>query len=139
MFKGNQSGKEARGAGDSGAINTIVAGTVIEGNVVLQGSIRFDGHLKGTLESKGRVVIGNSGVIEGNIFCNDADIAGKVKGNITSTELTRLAAGSSIIGDIRTGQLAIEPGAQFSGNCSMSGDKANTLQQTPKRNVEQIQ
>ena len=77
MFKGKENGKEPRTAVDSGAINTIVSGTLIEGNVTLQGSIRFDGHLKGTLESKGRVVIGSSGLVEGNIICNDADIAGR--------------------------------------------------------------
>ena len=119
MFKANQNGKESRTPVDSGAINTIVSGTLIEGNVVLQGSIRFDGHLKGTLESKGRVVIGSSGLVEGNIICNDADIAGKVNGNISAKELTRLSAGSTVTGDIKTGQLAIEPGANFTGACSM--------------------
>lgn len=130
MFKGNQNGNPSRTTPDSGAINTIVPGTLIEGTVTLQGSIRFDGHLKGTLESKGRVVIGNSGFVEGNIICNDADIAGKVKGNIVATELTRLSAGSVVTGDIKTGQLAIEPGAIFTGGCSMS----NVVE--PKRNAE---
>lgn len=132
MFKANQNGKDTRNAPDSGAINTIVAGTLIEGNVSLQGSIRFDGHLKGTIECKGRVVIGNAGVVEGNIICKEADIAGKVIGNIITAELTRLAAGSSVNGDIKTGQLAIEPGAAFTGGCSMSQvteSKRNTEKQ----------
>lgn len=130
MFKGNQNGSTSRTTPDSGAINTIVPGTLIEGTVTLQGSIRFDGHLKGTLESKGRVVIGSSGLVEGNIICNDADIAGKVKGNIIATELTRLSAGSVVNGDIKTGQLAIEPGATFTGGCTM-----NNVAET-KRNAE---
>lgn len=131
MFKGKEAGKESRTPVDSGAINTIVPGTLIEGNIVLQGSIRFDGHLKGRLESKGRVVIGSSGLVEGDIVCNDADIAGKVKGNIHARELTRLSAGSTVTGDIRTGQLAIEPGAVFSGKCDMG----NTTTE-PKRHAE---
>lgn len=130
MFKGNQNGKDSRTTTDSGAINTIVPGTLIEGNISLQGSIRFDGHLKGTLECKGRVVIGSSGLVEGNIICNDADIAGKVKGNIISSELTRLSAGSVVTGDIKTGQLAIEPGASFTGGCIM-----NNVTES-KRNLE---
>ena len=132
MFKGKEAGKESRTPVDSGAINTIVPGTLIEGNIVLQGSIRFDGHLKGTLESKGRVVIGSSGLVEGTIVCNDADIAGKVQGNISARELTRLSAGSTVTGDIKTGQLAIEPGAVFSGKCDMG----NTAVTEPKRHAE---
>lgn len=139
MFKGKESGKDPNAATGSGAINTIVPGTLIEGNVVLQGSIRFDGHLKGTLESKGRVVIGSSGVVEGNIICNDADIAGRVKGNILTKELTRLSAGSVVTGDIKTGQLAIEPGATFTGGCSMNGGKENAAepQRENKRHADQ--
>lgn len=136
MFKGKENGKDPRTTIDSGAINTIVPGTLIEGNVTLQGSIRFDGHLKGTLESKGRVVIGSSGLVEGNIICNDADIAGKVKGNIFAKELTRLSAGSTVLGDIKTGQLAIEPGATFTGGCSMTAN-GNVVAPETKRHAEQ--
>lgn len=135
MFKGKENSKDSRSLPDAGAINAIVAGTVIEGNMTLQGSIRFDGHLKGTLESKGRVVIGNSGIVDGNIICNDADITGKVKGNIFAKELTRLSAGSNVRGDIKTGQLAIEPGAIFTGACSMN----NGSNPEPQKNGEQSQ
>ncbi|MCG9911096.1 MAG: polymer-forming cytoskeletal protein [Flavobacteriales bacterium] len=121
MFKG----KENRPADVPGAINTIVAGTLIEGNMVLDGNIRFEGRLKGNIESKGKVVIGNSGFIEGDIICQDADIAGQVKGNIFSKELTRLSAGSEVTGDIKTGKLAIEPGAIFTGACMMNGNTQN--------------
>lgn len=136
MFKGKENGKDPNTATNSGAINTIVPGTLIEGNVTLQGSIRFDGHLKGTLESKGRVVIGSSGVVEGNIICNDADIAGRVKGNILTRELTRLSAGSVVTGDIKTGQLSIEPGATFTGGCSMNTTKENLPATEPQRMTE---
>jgi len=136
MFKGKETGKESRLPIDSGAINTIVPGTLIEGNVTIQGSIRFDGHLKGTLESKGRVVIGSSGLVEGNIICNDADIAGRVKGNIIAAELTRLSAGSFVTGDIKTGQLAIEPGATFTGGCSMNNVNSNEAKRHAEKPVE---
>lgn len=134
MFKGKENGKDPNTSStNTGAINTIVPGTLIEGNMSLQGNIRFDGHLKGTLESKGRVVIGSSGVVEGNIICNDADIAGRVKGNIVTRELTRLSAGSVVTGDIKTGQLAIEPGATFTGGCAMNSGKENTPAVEPQR------
>ncbi len=132
MFKAKENTSPVSRAADSGAINTIVPGTLIEGNMTIQGSIRFDGHLKGTMECKGRVVIGNSGVVEGNIVCNDADITGKVTGNIFAKELTRLSAGSQVKGDIKTGQLAIEPGAVFTGSCLMH--TANTEKEPAKAN-----
>jgi cytoskeletal protein CcmA (bactofilin family) len=132
MFKAKENTSPVSRTPDSGAINTIVPGTLIEGNMTIQGSIRFDGHLKGTMECKGRVVIGNSGVVEGNIVCNDADITGKVTGNIFAKELTRLSAGSHVKGDINTGQLAIEPGAVFVGGCSMANEKTKAEPQVQK-------
>jgi cytoskeletal protein CcmA (bactofilin family) len=132
MFKGKENNAGASRGMDSGAINTIISGTTIEGNMLIQGSVRFDGHLKGTLECKGRVVIGNSGIVDGNIICNDADITGKVTGNIFAKELTRLSSGSHVKGDIKTGQLAIEPGAVFVGGCSMANEKVKPEAQPAK-------
>lgn len=106
------------------ALNTIGAGTIITGDVSSNGDIRIDGTLTGNLTTKGKVVIGETGTITGEIVCKSSDISGRLKGKIKVSELLSLKASSVIEGDIVTARLAIEPGARFTGTCSMS--EANT-------------
>jgi len=91
----------------------------ISGEVNSANDIRIDGILNGTLICKGKVVLGSTGKIEGNITCQTADISGTIKGNISVTELLSLKSTATIEGDITTSKLAIEPGANFTGTCSM--------------------
>lgn len=100
-------------------INTIGAGTVVTGDVQSKGDIRVDGSLKGSLNTSGKVVLGKEGVIEGDVLCNSADISGIIKAKITVSQLLSLKATAKLNGDIITNKLSIEPGASFSGSCSM--------------------
>ena len=101
------------------AINTIGAGTIVTGDVQSKGDIRVDGSLKGSLNTSGKVVLGKEGVIEGDVLCNSADISGTIKAKITVSQLLSLKATAKLHGDIITNKLSIEPGASFSGSCSM--------------------
>lgn len=104
---------------DLPSINLIGNGTVIEGEIKSNGDIRIDGTHTGSIHSKGKVVIGTTGMVEGEINCQNADISGSLRGKITVSELLMLKASAKLSGDIITNKLAIEPGAAFSGNCSM--------------------
>lgn len=124
MAKGNQL--------DSPSINLIQADTVIEGDVKANGDIRIDGTHKGTLQVKGKLVVGVTGNIEGEIHCQNADVSGAIKGKIFVSELLSLKSTSKLTGDIVTGKLAIEPGANFSGACSMGGAIAKEIKHGPE-------
>ncbi|MEW6467793.1 MAG: polymer-forming cytoskeletal protein [Bacteroidota bacterium] len=106
---------------DSGSVNIIGAGTSIIGDITTNGDIRIDGSLNGTLIVKGKLVLGPTGVIEGEIGCQNADISGTIKGKINVSELLSLKSTAKTNGDIITNKLSIEPGANFSGSCSMGG------------------
>ncbi len=101
------------------SVNLIGAGTVIEGEVKSNGDIRIDGHIKGSVNSKSKVVIGASGVIEGDVTCQNADISGTIKGKLICSEMLFLKSTAKIMGDITTGKLVVEAGATFTGSCSM--------------------
>ena len=100
-------------------VNTIGAGTVVTGDVQSKGDIRVDGILKGSVNTTGKVVLGKEGVIEGDVVCNNADISGKIKAKITVSQLLSLKATAKLNGDIVANKLSIEPGAAFTGSCSM--------------------
>lgn len=104
---------------DSAVRNILGQGTVIKGDIELQGDFRIDGNLFGNISSQGRIVIGNTGVVEGNINCANADISGKVTGNILTADLTTLKASAVVTGELTTSRLAIEVGAVFNGKCTM--------------------
>jgi cytoskeletal protein CcmA (bactofilin family) len=101
------------------AINMIGAGTTINGDIVSKGDIRVDGILKGSVNTLGKLVLGSEGMIEGDVICKDADISGLIKAKITVSQLLSLKTTAKLSGDIITNKLSIEPGATFSGSCSM--------------------
>ena len=101
------------------AVNMIGAGTIITGDIISKGDIRIDGTLNGSVNTEGRVVLGREGVIEGDVICKDADISGIIKAKITVSQLLSLKTSAKLNGDIITNKLSIEPGAAFSGSCSM--------------------
>jgi cytoskeletal protein CcmA (bactofilin family) len=101
------------------AINLISAGTQVKGDVESNSGIRIDGQLTGKMDIKGKVVIGASGQILGDIICQTLEVSGQISGNIQAAELVSLKTTARINGEIVTHKLAIEPGAVFSGTCRM--------------------
>lgn len=110
---------------ESNAINLIGTGTEITGDLNSNSDVRVDGTLNGNLTTKGKVVIGETGKVKGEIKCKNADISGKIEGKISVSELLSLKPSSLIEGDIITNRLSIEPGARFTGNCNMSGSESD--------------
>lgn len=106
------------------SINLVGPGTVVKGEIKVNGDFRIDGMLIGSIDCKGKVVIGPSGAIEGDIQCQNADFSGDVKATVKVTELLTLKETARFSGDILTGKLAIEPGAKFSGTCKMESQVA---------------
>lgn len=105
---------------DNNTINLISNGTDITGDIKSVGDIRIDGSLTGSLVTKGKVVIGPTGRVKGEINCKNSEVSGLIEGRITVEQLLNLKTSSKIIGDIITSKLSIEPGAKFTGNCKMS-------------------
>jgi len=101
------------------AINSIGEGTILNGEIQSGGDIRIDGILNGSVKVEGKLVLGPAGKIEGEVECENAIIAGELRAKITSKNLLTLKASAKLYGDIFSGKLEIEPGAIFTGNCSM--------------------
>jgi len=110
---------------DNTAINLISNGTEITGDIKSNGDIRIDGTLTGNLDTKGKVVIGPTGKVKGEVICKNSEVSGIVEGKIIVGQLLNLKVASKIIGEIVTYKLSIEPGAKFTGNCKMSESENN--------------
>ena len=104
-------------------INMIGVGTTIEGSITSSENIRFDGNLIGNLNTKGKVFIGQTGRVTGEIRCKNCEVEGMIDGKVVVEELLSLRSMSKLYGEIKTGKLAIEPGATFTGKCDMGGKR----------------
>lgn len=113
---------------NTGKINSIMEGTSIEGEIRSDSNIRIDGRVKGTINVRGRLIVGTSGLVEGDVTCQSSDIEGTVNGKISCQDLLSLKATAKLTGDINTKKLAIEPGAVFTGNCTMGGGVVKEMQ-----------
>jgi cytoskeletal protein CcmA (bactofilin family) len=99
--------------------NALTHGSRIVGNIVAERDFRIDGEVQGDVHCNGKVVVGHTGVLTGKITCINAEVGGKVTGDIVVMESLTLRSSAIIEGDVRTKALIVEPSAVFNGTCSM--------------------
>ena len=104
------------------SISRISAGTIIKGEVVSPSDIRIDGTFEGKVQTKGRVVVGETAVVKGDIICENIDLWGKVSGNVFVKDTLALMEGCQVDGNLNVKRLSVELGATFNGNCRMITD-----------------
>lgn len=102
-----------------GKTNRIVEGTTITGEINSKADFRLDGALIGNYSSPGKLVIGPSGSVQGEIKCKNVDIEGHFSGKLEVAELLSIKSKAVIKGDVIVGKLAVEPGAVFEATCVM--------------------
>lgn len=111
--------EKTNGNGGGNGTTLISSGTTIKGDVSSNGDLRIDGTVIGNINSNAKIIIGSSGVVEGDIFGNNADIVGKSSGTVKVKELLQLRGDCVINGNIYAGKLQVEPTATFNGQCHM--------------------
>ena len=101
------------------ASNRILAGTSITGDIVSDGDIRVDGKVAGSMKVTGKLVIGENGLVEGEVECKNAAIAGQLEGTLKVDQTLSLTASAKLQGKVQVEKLAVEPGAEINGSVSM--------------------
>jgi cytoskeletal protein CcmA (bactofilin family) len=110
-------GKTSHNAPDK-ILTLISDGCKFEGNLSSPSPTKIDGHVVGNVRGESGIIIGDKGIVEGNINAVDVAIYGTVKGNIKAHKLDLKRTGS-LDGDIVVEELATETGSKFNGNCKM--------------------
>lgn len=126
MFGNNTKKNEAKAtstmpssSSSSSSINTLGAGTVIEGTINAEGDIRIDGTLTGTINCKGKIIVGPQGLIDGTMNCKNSVVEGIIKGVINVDSELNIRETAKVNGEVNTGQLMVQPGAVFNVSCGM--------------------
>ena len=116
----------------NGQYSRIENSTKFKGDIISKADFRIDGELDGTIKTKGKLIVGKNGKINGTVYCNAADIEGLVKGSLKITNTLSLKSSSIIEGDVFIGKLIVEAGATFNANCSMISAKENAIKKISK-------
>lgn len=107
-------------SGNTGMINTVIGeNSKIEGLLAASDPARIDGFLQGKILSKSSVIVGEHGVVKGDIKAEEILVAGTVYGNLTAGQRIELTETGRVLGDMITKTLVIDEGASFKGNCTM--------------------
>ena len=104
-------------------INIVTNGTTIKGDITASGDFRLDGTLEGNIQLNGKLVVGDTGI---------------VNGNLSVKELLSLHTTARVKGDILINKLSIEPGAVFTGKCRML-DEVRQQQEAEARAAAEAQ
>ena len=109
-------------------LTLISDGCKFEGNLSSPSTTKIDGHIVGNLRGESGIIIGEKGIVEGNINAVDITISGTVKGNIKAHRL-ELKRTCSLEGDISVEELVTESGAKFNGSSKMgeASSKSNII------------
>ncbi len=107
-------------------VDTLISSQcVIEGDVCTQNSIKIDGQVQGSVRAEGKVVLGEKGLVKGDVHCVDLSVYGRLEGNV-HVKRVQLKPSAIILGNIETEVLEVEPGACYQGNVVMKEEPAAT-------------
>ncbi len=123
----------------SNALNSLVQGTVVEGDINSESDIRIDGVIKGTLTSSAKVIIGPTGLVQGEITCRNAMVEGRFEGKISVSELLNVRETAEMSGEIHTNKLVVQSGAIFNVTCSMGNQQQSNGTAGKGKQAQEIQ
>ncbi|MEO6693639.1 MAG: polymer-forming cytoskeletal protein [Ignavibacteria bacterium] len=112
--------------GPQDKILTLISdGCKFEGNLSSPSTTKIDGHVVGNLRGESGIIIGEKGIVEGNVNAVDVTIHGNVKGNVKAHKL-ELRRSGSLEGDVIIEELITEAGCKFNGTVKMGDDKSKS-------------
>lgn len=98
----------------------IGEGTTVEGKIICEGSLRVDGKIKGEIDIKGVLTVGEKGVIDSNIKAGEVVLMGTINGNVVTEKKLEIFNSGKLFGDVQTPKIAIEEGGVLEGKCIMN-------------------
>ena len=105
-------------AGDDN-ITLLAKGVVLTGEIRVEGTVRIDGRLDGEIQTKGQVIIGEDGLVQGTIMAGTVISSGRIKAKVTAMERVQLMKTATLIGEVHTPVLMMEEGARIQGVTDM--------------------
>ena len=100
-------------------ITLLAKGVLLKGEIHVEGTVRIDGRLDGEIQTKGQVIIGEDGLVQGMIMAGTVISSGRIKAKVIATERIQLLKTATLIGEVHTPMLIMEGGAKLQGVTDM--------------------
>ena len=104
---------------EEGAYTFLGKGVDFKGKAKFDTSVRIDGHFDGQIVAQDTLIIGEGGVVKGEITCETIISSGKIEGNIVASQKVQLLKPAVLIGSVRAPSFSVEEGVVFHGTCDM--------------------
>ncbi|CAF0692948.1 bactofilin family protein [Candidatus Methylacidithermus pantelleriae] len=120
----SQGFSERKPSGSASRVTVLTKDTEFCGSVAFTGELELNGKVEGELLSEdGRLVVGESGIVQAQIRAREVVIAGTVCGNVVATERVQLQRTGKLYGDVSSPILVVEEGALFVGRSEPPPEK----------------
>ncbi|HJT22352.1 MAG TPA: polymer-forming cytoskeletal protein [Nitrospira sp.] len=100
-------------------ITLLARGVRLKGEIRVEGTVRIDGRLEGDIHTKGQVIIGEEGLVQGTITAGTVISSGRIKAKVSAIERVQLLKTAILIGEIHSPVLMMEEGAKIQGMTDM--------------------
>jgi len=94
-------------------------GARFQGTLAFRGEARVEGEVSGTVLARGTLHVAPGAVVRARIEAEELVVAGTVEGDVVAPRRVALLAGARLVGDVRTGALALADGSLLEGRCEM--------------------
>ncbi len=101
--------------------SVVSAECYFQGTLNVQGSLRVDGTLEGSVDNARHVIVGDGGKIAGDVTAEIVVCGGEIEGNVCA-EMLEMTGKASITGDIRAKKMIVEEGGRIDGRCKIGED-----------------
>jgi cytoskeletal protein CcmA (bactofilin family) len=112
------------GSSSGGLSAFIDQGSEFEGKLVFKDTVRIDGRFRGEISSENTLIVGETGEIEASIRSKTVAVSGSVTGDIVAATKVVLHKTARVCGNIQTGSLVVEDGAEIDGSIKMGKSAA---------------
>ena len=118
--------RKRKSPGRNGLTAFIDEGSEIEGRYTFSGTVMLNGRFKGEISTTDTLIIGDKGVMNGDVRAGQVLISGEVVGNVSAAERVELKRTARVFGDVEAPVVVVEEGVLFEGHCRMTKANPNT-------------
>lgn len=125
---------------ESGGTSVIAPGMKVVGDVETTGILKIDGTVHGSIRGARQVMLGRSGIVQGDVQAEEIVLGGRVVGTVTASERVEIQSNSVIEGDVHTRSIVVFEGGILNGNVRMDATGGRSASQptpvTPLRSAQ---
>lgn len=109
------------------AVNLILEGTRLEGELTFTSQLVVAGHVKGNIRCQSTLFIERTGHVEGRIEAPAIVVHGELQGKVLATGFLEICTGATVGGDVAARSVRVDQGAVLTANLTISDSLPDSL------------